>query len=1615
VPSIVGYLGDVSPDPPNDTNAGTLFADRSTTVDVNASELNPNTFTQGGVTEFEIADPTVAVAGSGGADSPNLVLRLDTRGTTAVHVEFDARDIDGSADNAAQQIAVQYRVGSSGDYQLVPGGHFADVTTGGSATQVTPVSLTLPAAADNQPIVDVRVITTNAGGSDEWVGIDDIVASGTPTTVVVRPASLQGWSVQTINLGGADNTASADFVSGPATPPLGSGSGRLRVGADGSDAAQFRHGGSTGTLLSAIHTLAYSTYVTTQASTPNAAFLILDVDYDTNGTRDDSLFFEPKYQSGFNSALPDQGAPATGTWQRWNAADGGWYSVNGVAGSGPGTDVKSLDEIIAAEPDAQIVSATTTQGLRLVAGLGGWQGFEGNVDFVTVGTDAGTTSYDFDPPNDVVVNGTPGQDTIRICATGEDDGYYTVGTGPPVSFTDANSITVNGGDLPDSVIVDNGLATNGDCANRTMPNPAGLLAPAGGITINGGGGPSDFVGNVNGAATSGTATATALTHAKTGQTTQSITLGSIAHIRDTVSDASFEVTFSSAAGVQEVDNGPAGGDGVAAAWDPSGVLIEFGSKTAAEVDAGTGVDTVEVGPVSDTAVSDRLTIDTGGSAGESINLSDAIDLPGRDIRLLAADGAINDAHDGNDVTAGKLGVSAANVAATANPLDTAVANVEATATGAGGLHIVNTGAVTIGDVSADLRGLHASSGPVIFASVGAINLGDDAPSLLTTAIVEGQTVQLAVVAANADITSDSNRASAVSAGNISLSAPRDILLGGTGRENDVLAGGGANISAGRDFSAGYGTDVVSESASGASVTAGRHLTVDGGNTDAGATIRTNTTAPGAPLVLSAGAGATMTLRSSSPSRAVMSKSTGEVLLTADHLIVEGDSGVRAENAPVRIRPATTGNDVMLGSATDASANAVELSDTELDRFLTTALRIGRTDDVGLLINVSAAIDPADTSTLSLLAGDVIQSASIAETNLRVVVAGKYTLDNPQNSILNFAGSAGNQPSLSRVRDSSGLNIALVDGTAGLTVPASASARIEAGGPVTQTLPVAGGGGLELAGAGPYTLMNLQNAFGRLAGNTSEGVQLLSNGGAEIGAVGSTNGLTTSDDAVNVIAYDGDLRVSKNVSTGTGGVTLASRKTGGLTTLEGGAAVTSPDIDLGSDRMVLGDGTLAAGAGTVTLHPDSETDWPIDLGATDDDAGRLSLSDAELHKVTAGTLEVGAEEFGTISDPDAGVLNVSAPIAPANTGVLSLFSRGGFTRSGSGSLAEDDLRLADGSTTARTWAVKPAGVSDGGAAIPYSTPKLTVAGGDGADTFNVEPSTTTQYLIDGNAPSSGGGDKLTYDAVGGTPTGDLTPSDGFIDRSGRQRVTFQEIETVGVIGDDEDGDGAANDADNCASVANPDQANADGDAQGNACDADDDNDGASDVDEQASGTSPVKADTDDDGKADPADNCALVPNSDQLDIDSAGGGADRGHGGDHRRALRSDARGGARRARAAGRVAGRAGGVPGGAGAGQRAGQARDRDGRADRPDGRQGREDHRHAPARLERRGRRAARLADGAAQDPAALAFEVAARVGRLRPHVVAAAGELPPGLQRERAEPARRQVERARTRAAP
>ena len=182
--SIRGYRGD-NGTATTGVDPQTVLADLSGVLNVTANQTTPGTLTSGGLAEFEISNPVVAFQGSGTADAPNLVLFVNTTGCTNVKIKYDLRDVDDSSDDAVQPVALQYRIGASGDYINIPSGFVADASSGPSmATLITHVEILLPSACFNQAQVQLRIITTNAVGSDEWIGIDNIAVEVDATAPV---------------------------------------------------------------------------------------------------------------------------------------------------------------------------------------------------------------------------------------------------------------------------------------------------------------------------------------------------------------------------------------------------------------------------------------------------------------------------------------------------------------------------------------------------------------------------------------------------------------------------------------------------------------------------------------------------------------------------------------------------------------------------------------------------------------------------------------------------------------------------------------------------------------------------------------------------------------------------------------------------------------------------------------------------------------------------------------------------------------------------------------------------------------------------------------------------------------------------------------------------------------------------------------------------------------------------------------------------------------------------------------------------------------------------------------------------------------------------------------
>lgn len=209
--------------------------------------------------------------------------------------------------------------------------------------------------------------------------------------------------------------ATAALEHGPDVPPLGAGSANLVVNGTGRifvGTLDF-----AGLPLANVNSLSYWTYQkdTSPGSSNLAISLQFEMDYDSADASMDwqgRLVFEP-----IND--PNQDLPVKGMWQQWDARAGNWWMtgipiVNGAPAPAlfPQNAPGSFDDILAAYPNARIRPFI---GALLLKAGGPWaNGFDGNVDALSIGVGPNSFNFDFEvhegeepPSNDTDGDGIP--------------------------------------------------------------------------------------------------------------------------------------------------------------------------------------------------------------------------------------------------------------------------------------------------------------------------------------------------------------------------------------------------------------------------------------------------------------------------------------------------------------------------------------------------------------------------------------------------------------------------------------------------------------------------------------------------------------------------------------------------------------------------------------------------------------------------------------------------------------------------------------------------------------------------------------------------------------------------------------------------------------------------------------------------------------------------------------------------------------------------------------------------------------------------------------------------------------------------------------------------------
>ncbi|HEX5655052.1 MAG TPA: hypothetical protein VFX58_18375 [Chitinophagaceae bacterium] len=140
--------------------------------------------------------------------------------------------------------------------------------------------------------------------------------------------SAQGWKEQQVNIASgitifSDSSDHVEVVYGPennSDPRLIQGCVTMNLPTSADPAlrrVRLRRGGYSGTRLSELTELRYSTYVVWNAPT----IMVLQVDINNDDTKDFNIFFSPtpRWQgSGYPPVVLN-------TWQQWNALEGKWH------------------------------------------------------------------------------------------------------------------------------------------------------------------------------------------------------------------------------------------------------------------------------------------------------------------------------------------------------------------------------------------------------------------------------------------------------------------------------------------------------------------------------------------------------------------------------------------------------------------------------------------------------------------------------------------------------------------------------------------------------------------------------------------------------------------------------------------------------------------------------------------------------------------------------------------------------------------------------------------------------------------------------------------------------------------------------------------------------------------------------------------------------------------------------------------------------------------------------------------------------------------------------------------------------------------------------------------
>lgn len=282
-------------------------------------------------------------------------------------------------------------------------------------------------------------------------------------------------------------------------------------------------------------------------------------------------------------------------------------------------------------------------------------------------------------------------------------------------------------------------------------------------------------------------------------------------------------------------------------------------------------------------------------------------------------------------------------------------------------------------------------------------------------------------------------------------------------------------------------------------------------------------------------------------------------------------------------------------------------------------------NIGLLVNGAAQITAGSSGTVTVI-GQGGNGTGTGNFNHGVEVQGVNSVIDSGGGNVSVTGTGGGA-------GASFINLGIIVDGAG---------KITAGGTGTVTA-IGNGGNLTGTGTTNYGV-HLFDANSTITSNGGS-VSVTGTGGGGTGS-DTNNGVNVQDASVVSATGAGDLTVTGTAGTGAASIafSLSNANSSGAkleTTGTGSITVNADSIAITATE------SIAAGANAVTLRQKTNG-VTIDLGSTTNPSGGpLSLTDAEIGRITAGTLNIGNASSGAITFTGAINLTDSPAIPTLN--------------------------------------------------------------------------------------------------------------------------------------------------------------------------------------------------------------------------------------------------------------------------------------------------------------------------------------------------------------------------------